>query len=165
MNAHRVGDNMTALESIWAAQEVIWNQSPLGVRNAVFVTESPVDYGAYRPKEGEDFKPSELIILYCEPFGYTQRKNPDNTYSFSYTWSFQIFDAQNNFLGGQNDIGPIVYDGYRSFKTENMLAATINVSNIPAGSYSLQITIKDDLNPAHSVDIRKPFNIVPEAEE
>jgi hypothetical protein len=160
INAHRVGDNITALESIWAAQEFIWNLSPLGVRNAVFVTEDPQDYGKYTPRDGENFSPSELIILYCEPFGYTQKKSPDGTYSFSYTWSFKIFDSSGKLLGGQDNIGPFLYEGYRSFKTENMMAATINISNIPAGAYLLQITITDDLNPSHSVDIQKPFNIV-----
>jgi hypothetical protein len=162
INAHRVGDNITALEAIWAAQEFIWNLSPLGVRNAAFVTEEPLEYGVYKPKEGETFSPGELIILYCEPFGYTQRRNQDGTYSFSYTWSFKIFDSQGNLLGGQDNLGPFLFEGYRSFKTENMMSATIK-SNIPPGSYVLQITITDDLNPSHSVDIQKPFNIAGDA--
>jgi hypothetical protein len=159
ISAHRVGDNITALESIWAAQESIWSFSPLGVRNAAFVTEEPLDYGKYSPKEGDDFSPGELILLYCEPFGYTQRKNPDGTYSFSYSWSFKIFDSKENLLGGQDGLGPLLYEGYRSFKTENMMNATIK-SNLPPGSYILQVTITDGFNPSHAVDIRKPFNIV-----
>ncbi|MDR2353348.1 MAG: hypothetical protein LBF22_09365 [Deltaproteobacteria bacterium] len=158
--AHQVGDNITALEAIWIAQEAIWHLSPLGIRNVAFVTEEPEYFGVYKPKIGENFTPNELLILYCEPFGFTQRKEPDGTYTNSLLWSFNVLDSNGQILGGQNNIGPYTHQGYRTFSAEKMLALTINLSQVPPGAYKLQMIITDNLNQSKSVEIQKPFNIV-----
>jgi hypothetical protein len=159
--AHTVGDNVTAMLSIWDAMESVWNlMGEMGIRNAAFILEEPEFFGVYQPKQGQDFQPGELIILYCEPFGYTMRKEPDGTYTNSLRWSFKILDQDGNSLGGQENIGPYTHGGYRTFTTEKMLALTINLSQFPAGSYVLSVTITDDFNTQKSVEIQKPFNIL-----
>jgi hypothetical protein len=160
-NAHAVGDNVTAVLSIWDSLETVWGMMrEMGIRNAAFITDEPEFFGVYNPKQGQDFAPGELIILYCEPFGYTMRKEADGTYTNSLKWSFQILDQAGTPLGGQNDIGPYTHGGYRTFTTEKMLSLTINLSQFPAGSYTLSVTITDDFNPEKSVEIQKPFNIL-----
>ncbi|MDR3154687.1 MAG: hypothetical protein LBW85_10575 [Deltaproteobacteria bacterium] len=158
--AHSVGDNVTAVLSIWTALESVWGMmGEMGIRNAAFVTEEPEYFGVYQPKQGEDFQPGELIILYCEPFGYTMRREADGTYTNSLKWSFQIYDKAGASLGGQDNIGPYTHGGYRTFTTEKMLAFTINLSAFPSGSYTLSVTVIDDFDPQKSVEIRKSFNI------
>ncbi|MDR1037225.1 MAG: hypothetical protein LBT40_11870 [Deltaproteobacteria bacterium] len=160
-SAHSVGDNVTALLSVWEAMQSIWNMmGVMGIRNAVFVLEEPEFFGNYQPKQGQDFMPGELIILYCEPFGYTMRQEPDGTFTNSLRWSFKILDQTGNSMGGQDNIGPYTHGGYRTFIMEKMLALTINLSQFPAGSYILSVTITDDFNPQKSVEIQKPFNIL-----
>ncbi|MDR2459158.1 MAG: hypothetical protein LBE38_00025 [Deltaproteobacteria bacterium] len=163
INAHSVGDNTTALQSLWEAEELIWNMGPMGVRNVAYILTEPEYFSQYTPKVGETFLPNELLIFYCEPFGYTQRKNADGTYSNSLMWSFNVLNVQGEPIGGQQDIGPYPHDGYRTFLTDKMLTLTISLSQIPPGSYILQIILIDYLNPSHTVEIQKPFNlIVPE---
>ncbi|MDR1038638.1 MAG: hypothetical protein LBR80_00435 [Deltaproteobacteria bacterium] len=160
--AHSVGDNVTAMFSIWDALENVWNMmGELGIRNAAFILNPAEYFGIYQPKQGQDFMPGEPIILYCEPFGYTMRKEADGTYTQSLSWSFRILDQQGNVQGRQDNIGPYTQGGYRTFATENMLSLTINLSQFPAGSYVLSVTISDDFNANKFVEIQKPFNIIP----
>jgi hypothetical protein len=158
--AHVRGDNLTALESLFQAIQGIWNYSPLGLRNAAFVLDEPQYFATYQPKVGEDFTSSELLIFYCEPIGYTQRLNPDGTYTNSLSWSFQILDSTGKIIGGGDQIGPYEHSGYRTFSTEKMQTMTINMSQFPAGSYILQITMIDNLDPTKSVTVQKPFNLI-----
>jgi hypothetical protein len=159
--AHSVGDNVTAVLSIWDALESVWNMmGEMGIRNAAFILEEPEYFGIYEPKQGQDFQPGERIILYCEPFGYTMRKEADGTYTNSLSWSFKILDQAGNVLGGQDNIGPYTHGGYRTFTTEKMLALTINLNQFPPGSYMLSVIIADDMDLRKSVEIQKPFNIL-----
>jgi hypothetical protein len=158
--AHIRGDNLTALEALFQAQQAIWNFSPLGLRNAVFILEEPEYFGTYKPKVGENFTSSELLIFYCEPIGYTQRLGPDGTFTNSLSWSFEILDQNGKPIGGGSNIGPYEHTGYRTFITEKMQTMTINMSQFPAGSYILQITMIDNLDPTKSVTVQKPFNLI-----
>jgi hypothetical protein len=158
--AHVRGDNLTALEAMFTAQQAIWNLSPMGLRNAAFITEEPEYFATYKPKQGESFTSSELLILYCEPIGFTQRLGADGTYTNSLSWSFDILDQTGKAIGGGKDIGPYEHTGYRTFITEKMLTMTISMSQFPAGSYILQITMIDNLDQTKSVTVQKPFNLV-----
>ncbi|MDR2340269.1 MAG: hypothetical protein LBF40_09105 [Deltaproteobacteria bacterium] len=158
--AHIRGDNLTSLEALFQATQGVWTFSPLGIRNAAFVLEEPEYFSTYKPKVGENFTSSELLIFYCEPIGFTQRLGPDGTYTNSLSWSFEILDAAGKTIGGGNNIGPFEHSGYRTFITEKMLTMTINMSQFPPGSYILQITMIDNLDPTKSVTVQKPFNLV-----
>ncbi|MDR1164352.1 MAG: hypothetical protein LBO66_00500 [Deltaproteobacteria bacterium] len=157
--AHQLGDNLTALESIWRAEEIIWNYSPLGIRNASYILEPPEYFGVYAPKKGETFAPNELLVLYAEPIGFTQRKEADGTYTNSLLGSFNILDTTGQIIGGQPNLGPFTEQGYRSFTTQKMVTFTINLNQIPPGSYILQLVLTDNLAPEKSVELQKPFNI------
>lgn len=157
--ACRQGDYIAALDSLWAAQEMVWRQAPLAVRNVAFVTEQPENFGTYKPKMGEDFKSPEPLILYCEPIGFTQIRE-NGTYRYSIIGAFDILDANGKVLGGQKNLGPYEQSGYRTFSTETMLVMTIGIHGLPAGSYVMRITLTDNLERTKSVQLDKPFNIV-----
>ena len=157
--AYQSGDYIKALDAIWAAQEEVWRQAPLGVRNVAFVTEQPENFGTYKPKTGEDFKAPEPLILYCEPIGFTQVKTGE-TYKYSIIGAFDILDAKGQLLGGQKNLGPWEQSGYRTFNTETMLVMTIGIQGLPAGAYIMRVTLTDNLNQTKSVQLDKIFNIV-----
>jgi hypothetical protein len=159
-NAHSLGDNLAALNSIIEAEEAIWNNSPLGVRNAVFVTEQPDKFGYYTPKVGEDFTEDEPLILYCEPIGYTQPKGADGTYSISLLPSVQVIDSKGQVLGGEPQPAETM-TGHRTFVKEHMLVSTVSIRGLPPGSYTLKLTLTDNNDPTKTVDIEKPFNWQP----
>ncbi len=157
--AYRQGDYIGALDALWAAQEMMWRMAPLGVRNVAFVTEQPENFGTYLPKIGENFKSSEPLILYCEPIGFTQLKEGD-TYRYSMIGAFDILNINGQVLGGQRNLGPYEQSNYRTFNTETMLVMTIGIHGLPVGSYTMRITLTDNLDRTKSVQLDKPFNVV-----
>jgi hypothetical protein len=158
-SAYKSGDHLGALDALWTALEGIWLQAPLGIRNVAFVTDQPDNFGTYQPRDGEDFKAPEPLILYCEPIGFTQVKT-DGTYKYSIIGAFDILDSTGRVLGGQKNLGPYEQSGYRTFSTETMLVMTIGIQGLPAGSYVMRVTLTDNLDQAKSVQLDKPFNIV-----
>ncbi|MDR1676817.1 MAG: hypothetical protein LBS44_00310 [Deltaproteobacteria bacterium] len=159
-NAHGLGDNMTALNSIIEAEQSLWNEAPLGLRNVAFVAEIPEKFGFYTPKVGEDFNEDVPLILYCEPIGYTQPKASDGTYNISIQPFFQIFDSQGNMLV-KHSINPTSVSGHRTFLTEFMMVATINVRGLSPSTYTLKMTLTDNNNPTKTVEVEKVFNWLP----
>ncbi|MDR2725488.1 MAG: hypothetical protein LBC90_05390 [Candidatus Adiutrix sp.] len=158
-SAYQSGDHIGALDALWAAQEEIWRRAPLGVRNVAFVTDQPDNFGTYHPKEGQDFKAPEPLILYCEPIGFTQVKTGE-TYKYSIIGAFDILDAAGRVLGGQKNLGPYEQSDYRTCSTETMLVMTIGLQCLPAGSYVMRVTLTDNLDQTKSVQLDKPFKIV-----
>jgi len=158
-SAYQSGDYIGALDALWAVQEEIWRRAPLGVRNVAFVIDQPDNFGTYQPKAGEDFKAPEPLILYCEPIGFTQVKTGE-TYKYSIIGAFDILDSTGRVLGGQKNLGPYEQSGYRTFSTETMLAMTIGIQGLPAGSYIMRVTLTDNLDQTKSVQLDKPFKIV-----
>ncbi|MDR1920750.1 MAG: hypothetical protein LBS31_03285 [Candidatus Adiutrix sp.] len=156
--AHLKGDSIGALDSLWAAQEELWRKAPLGVRNVAFVTEQPENFGSYQPKQGETFKSPEPLILYCEPVGFTQLKEGDS-YRYSIIGAFDILDADGKAFAWKKNLGPYEQSGYRTFSTETMLVMTIGTRGLPAGSYTMRVTLTDNLDASKAVQIDKPFNI------
>jgi len=158
-SAYQSGDYLGALDAIWAAEEEIWRRAPLGVRNVAFAIDQPDSFGIYQPKDGEDFKAPEPLILYCEPIGFTQAKT-GGTYKYSLIGAFDILDAGGKVIGGRKNLGPYEQSGYRTFSTENMLSMTIGTHGLSAGSYIMRLTLTDNLDRTKSVQMDKPFNIV-----
>ncbi|MDR1043546.1 MAG: hypothetical protein LBP33_00280 [Candidatus Adiutrix sp.] len=157
--AVRTDDYIGALDALWAAKEMLWNKAPLGVRNVAFVTEHPENFGTYQPKVGEDFKSPEPLILYCEPVGFTQVKEGE-TYKYALVGAFDILGAGGRVLGGQKNLGPYEQSGYRTFSTETMLVMTIGTHSLAPGSYTIRVTLTDNLDRSKSVQLDKHFNIV-----
>ncbi|MDR2934375.1 MAG: hypothetical protein LBV70_00610 [Candidatus Adiutrix sp.] len=158
-SAYQSGDYLGAMDALWAAQQEIWRRSPLGVRNVAFVVDQPDNFGTYQPRDGEDFKAPEPLILYCEPIGFTQAKT-GGTYKYSIIGAFEILDAAGKVLGGRKNLGPYEQSGYRTFSTETMLVMTIGIHGLPAGAYVMRVTLTDNLDQTKSVQLDKPFNIV-----
>jgi hypothetical protein len=159
--ANAAGDNNSALEAIFQAMEAVWNQAPLAIRNAAFVTDQPENFGFYNPKPGDDFSSSEPIIFYCEPIGYTLKKEAGGTYGYSILGAFSILNADTGeTLGGQDNLGPYELQGFRTFSTETMLAMTIGIQGLPAGSYTLKVTLTDNFQQSKTAAVTKNFRLV-----
>ena len=163
INAHSMGDNIAALESLWEAQEVIWNNAPLAVRNVAFVTEAPEIFGLYNPKIGENYSDDDVIvILYFEVFGFTQIKSPNGTYGYSLTVSATILDTQGTVVGVERN--PTVYEktGFRTFNAQCMLVSSLNLRGLPPGSYVMKVSIQDNNDPTKVVEVEKSLNRLPD---
>jgi hypothetical protein len=160
-NAHAIGDNILALKSLWEAEAEIWKVSAMGVRNAVFVTDKPQGFGFYTPKIGEDFAIDEMILFYCEPFGYTRVPNSDGTFKDAIIANIGVLNDQGQLMGPESSVGPTGNDGYRSLDVGQMFFATVQMRGLEPGSYILRVTLTDSFDPSKSVQLEKPFNLLP----
>ncbi|MDR2455943.1 MAG: hypothetical protein LBE49_05040 [Deltaproteobacteria bacterium] len=163
-NAHAVGDNISALEAIWEAQQAIWNHAPLAARNVAFVTTPPEIFGLYTPKQGENFSDDDtIVVLYFELFGFTQVKAPDGTYGFSLTISSTILSPQGDVVGVERN--PTIYEksGFRTFNAQGMFFTSLNIRGLPPGAYVLKLTIQDNNDPTKVVELEKRLNRLPDS--
>jgi hypothetical protein len=163
-SAHAVGDNISAMESIWEAQEAIWNHTPLAVRNVAFVTTPPEIFGLYTPKVGENFSDDDtIVVLYFELFGFTQVKAPDGTYGYSLTISATILTPDGQVIGVERN--PTVYEkqGFRTFNAQGMFFTSLNIRGLPPNAYVLRVSIQDNNDPAKVVEVEKNLNRLPDS--
>jgi hypothetical protein len=114
-----------AIKALEAAQDLIWQESPLMFRRALFAAGEPAGYGVYDLREGSTFKRSEPLIIYSEPMGY----------SYGRDGSLYVVAQQENF-------------GNLSFRSrfpnkEFMAKVTYDFSSLPAGDYSVTTRAKD----------------------
>ena len=135
------GDYAATLDNIRTAYETSWNLAPLAVKHAAFVTEPPEAYGMFSPRPEGPFESIDPIELYCEPVGYTIKKDGE-WYTAALTADFVLADPDGKELGGQ----PNFYQWSvksRNFNTEVMMFFTINLKGLAPGSYILRVTLND----------------------
>ncbi len=64
------GNAVKALASIEAAFNSVWDATPLGFSEALFVTGKPAGFGVYDARATNVFRPDEDMMVYAEPFGF-----------------------------------------------------------------------------------------------
>ena len=67
-----------------AAVYEAWQQAPLTVRRAIFVSDHPEWYGMYTARPSNTFKPGEPLVAYAEPIGYGWKEISKDTYEFGF---------------------------------------------------------------------------------
>jgi hypothetical protein len=145
-----------ALLSLRTALQLAWNQSPLMVRNQTFVSEEPSGYGMYKSSPDADFDAVEPVGVYCEVLGYTVQESGGN-FKISLGADFEVLDAEERVLGGQDDFGTYQVDA-KTFITEYSIYFTFNLRGLPQGDYTLRVTVKDRLS-SKTTQFDLPFSI------
>jgi hypothetical protein len=59
-----------AMKALDTVQDMIWRESPLSIRKAVFVASEPQGFGIYEERPSNEFASGETLIIYAEPFGF-----------------------------------------------------------------------------------------------
>lgn len=81
-----------AFEAIETAREMLWKQSPLTFRKTIFVASEPGGFGMFDMRETTEFKRSEPLIIYKEPFGFAYGRD-GQMYIADMALDFEIADA------------------------------------------------------------------------
>jgi hypothetical protein len=161
-SAHLSNDNIAALYALWDAEQELWNQTTaLGVRNVFFLKDQPLGFGFFTPKQGEDFFIGETLLFYCELFGYTRSKTADGTYNDGVSVVFRILDGNGAPVSNEFSSGSSGNQGYRSLDVGLMSFSTVKIGGLDPGSYKLQVTLTDVYDQTKSVQLEKPFNLLP----
>ena len=138
---YSAGDKLGALDQTREAMLAIWSEVPLTARRAAFVTEAPQGYGMYSPVTKPVFDPVDPIHVYFEPVGGTIRRE-GGLFKMSLAADFAVKDAKGKVLGGQENIQGL-QTATRTFSSEVMMTLTFNLKGLPAGQYTLVVTLRD----------------------
>jgi len=134
-------DYTQAIADLRQALEETFNKAPLTLNNITWITEPPQGYGMYDPRGSNVFDPAEPILIYFEPVGYTIKKI-GLFYNFKLFADFAVLDKKGKVLGSQKNFARYQVQS-RSIQTEYPMFFTFNFRELPAGSYTLQITVHD----------------------
>ncbi|HRX36274.1 MAG TPA: hypothetical protein P5337_07740 [Aestuariivirga sp.] len=135
------GNHEDAIKNLEAAQDLVWQESPLLFRRALFAAGEPAGYGMYDLREGSTFKRSEPLIIYAEPMGYGYGRD-GSLYQISLDLDFSITDATGNVVASQENFGNLSIRS-RFPNKEFMAKVTYDFSGLPPGDYKVTTRAKD----------------------
>ncbi len=149
------GKHLEALDAMSAGVDLLWTQTPLTVRKALFVSEPPSGFGVYKAKEGEAFKPGETIFIYAEPVGYGYRQDGE-AYEVSLVADVALRIARGT-LGAQKGFETF---GFKSLvkKREFFLPITYDFGSLDPGKYTVETTLTDSVT-GNKAKFELPFTI------
>ncbi|ATN34128.1 hypothetical protein ACO34A_09955 [Rhizobium sp. ACO-34A] len=131
---------------------------PLTVGKAVFVTERPKGYGAYKPRKEPVFEPGEPLITYVELIGLNWKREEDGLQHSNFTVDFELIDSKGETLASQKNFGTFSFAGYAR-NQEMYTHLTLDIDGAAAGAYRLRYTINDTLA-QKSTSVEQPFTVV-----
>lgn len=131
---------------------------PLTVGKAVFVTERPKGYGAYRPRKEAVFEPGEPLITYVELIGLKWLRQDDGLQHSNFTVDFELIDSKDEILASQKNFGTFSFAGFAR-NQEMYTHLTLDIDGAAPGAYRLRYTINDTLG-EKSTSIEQPFTVV-----
>jgi hypothetical protein len=135
------GQYLEALTTLSAAQDKVWEKSPLLFRKTVFVAADPAGFGIYDLHDGSTFKRSESLILYAEPIGYGYRKDGElNVIDLSL--DFEVKAKDGRLIGSQKAFAnPQLRSRVQNH--EFFVKVVYDFSAVPAGEYEVKTTVND----------------------
>jgi hypothetical protein len=150
------GDFLPAMALLDEAADRLWGDSPLVFRRATWVAEPPFGFGAYSPRESNEFGSGDEMIIYAEPVGFGWRKSGD-IWRTAIATDLTVKDADGEVLYEQEDFQKLEIAS-RVRNREFMATFTYTFSGIPPGEYSVETTLRDSVT-GKSGTLSLPFVI------
>ncbi|MCL4676221.1 MAG: hypothetical protein KJZ59_09405 [Pararhodobacter sp.] len=149
--------DLAAYEAADQAALLAWQDMPLILRNASFVTGEAVGYGLHTPRADSVFAPDEPLLVYAEPLGYGWRGNDDGTHTFGLSIDFKLRDPAGTLIGEREGFQRAVITS-RHRNREFFITLTLNLTSAPAGDYVLEYLVHD-LVSEKTATMSLPFTI------
>lgn len=146
-----------ATKALEDAQDVLWKQSPLMFRRALFTAGEPTGYGLYDLRETSTFKRSEPLIIYSEPMGYSYSRD-GSLFVIEMGLDFIIRSPDGTEIAAQKDFGVLKLTS-RFPNKEFMAKVNYDFSGLPAGDYAVT-TVAHDKASGKSAEFTLPFKLV-----
>lgn len=154
--ALEAGKGVDAINLLREALFQVWNEAPMAIQTATYVTAPADGYGIYTIRNANAFAAGEPLLIYLEPVGF-EWKQQDGLFNSLLTVDFDLTSPDGNVLAGQKGFGRFEFKSHVP-NTEYMANLTLNVSGAPAGSYVLVLTVNDE-NGGGSAKVEMPFSI------
>ncbi|WP_157738828.1 hypothetical protein [Labrenzia sp. VG12] len=150
------GKGVEAIDLMRQALFDVWNEAPMAIQTATYVTAPADGYGIYTARAGDSFASGEPLLIYLEPVGFDW-KQQDGLYNSLLTVDFDLTSPEGKVLAGQKGFGRFNFKSHVP-NTEYMANLTLNVSGAPAGDYVLVLTVNDE-HGGGSAKVDLPFTI------
>ncbi len=152
-------DAAQTLEGLHRAMAGAWRQLPFTAVNVHLVAAPPQGYGQFIPRVDNVYRPSEPLILYLEPVGFTVIHDQDKgTYRYHLTADFNLVDAWGRVVSGRRRFGHFQGQS-RNFPDRFPLTFTYSLSGLPPGEYKVETILRDMLGTQKTYTIVTPIRI------
>ncbi len=152
-------DAAQTLQGLHRAMAGAWQQLPFTAINVNLVAAPPQGYGQFIPRVDNVYRPSEPLILYLEPVGFTVIHDQDKgTYRYHLTADFNLVDAWGRVVSGRRRFGHFQGQS-RHFPDRFPLTFTYSLSGLPPGEYKVETILHDVLAPKKTYTIVTPIRI------
>ena len=133
----------------------VWASSPLAFRN-VAVVDSVEGFGDFKPREGNEFKAGETLMVYVEPVGFSYALE-NGRYAFALAADLSIESTTGQIIAEGEDLF-LIDDSSRVQIREFHMVLSVNVPDIKAGGYNAIYQVKD-MNSGKTGSFSVPFTI------
>lgn len=145
-----------AMKALDTVQDMIWRESPLSIRKAVFVASEPQGFGIYEERPSNEFASGETLIIYAEPFGFGYGRD-NELFVIDLGLDFVIKASDGSVLAQQENFGALTLKS-RVPNREFMAKLNYDFSGLQPGDYEVLTRIKDK-NSDKSTEFTMPFKI------
>jgi len=150
------GKFLDAMDALDDAATLVWDRAPLTFRKALWVAETPAGFGAYNPRETNEYAAGDEMIAYVEPVGFGWRKSGD-MWQTDLAADVSIKDKDGKEIFSQKDFQKLALSS-RVRNHEFMTRFTFTLTGLPAGTYTLETTLRDAIS-SKSGSFALPFAI------
>jgi len=141
----RAKDPAAALGGLKKAVAAAWKNLPFTAINVHLLAAPPADYGRFLPRVDNVYRPSEPLIIYLEPVGFTVKNDPaQGLYNFHLTADFNMVDAWGRVVAGRRGFGQFSEES-RQFPDHFFLTFTYSIAGLPPGEYRVETVLHDKL--------------------
>src|SRR5579871_4457364 len=134
------GKFIEALDALDDAAELIWERGPLTFRRALWVAETPAGFGAYKPRETNEYAAGDEMIAYAEPIGFAWQKTGE-LWQTDLAADVSIKDKDGQEIFSKKDSEKFSLSSHIRNR-EFMAHFTFRLTGIPAGNYTLETTLR-----------------------
>jgi len=140
LSSYQAGNLNASQEALEKARLLLWNQAPMKMVNPVFTEGKAQSYGYYTKRLSNFFATDESLYVYAEPKNYTIREE-GGAYHIYFTVDFNVYDAEGNFIGGQEALSDIRY--VTSSPVFEVFLVTTFDFDLEPGDYTVEIICRD----------------------
>jgi hypothetical protein len=150
------GKFLESMDALDEAATLVWDRAPLTFRKALWVAEPPTGFGAYNPRETNQYTAGDEMIAYVEPVGFGWRKSGD-LWQTDLAADVTIRDKDGKEIYTQKDFQKLALSS-RVRNHEFMTRFTFTLTGLPSGEYTLETTLRDAIS-SKSGSFTLPFVI------
>jgi hypothetical protein len=138
------GKFVEAIAALDEAAAALWDRSPLAVRRALWVAETPSGFGAYKPRDNNMFAPGAPMIAYAEPIGFGWLKTGD-VWTMRLVIDLAIKSKDGAELMRKSEFQTLEFAS-RVRNREFMTHLTYTFTGVPPGDYVVDTTLHDTVS-------------------